>query len=328
MSCFSICFRLIILVLGSLQELTALKYSIGKDFDGPPDVFILGVQKSATTSLNTYLVYEEEAFINSHQEKEPHFFSFHFNPEGFKKYMEGFHSLAHLNRRFLDSTPGYLFFENALENMKRLYSVESIKKKKFIVILREPVSRLFSWYRHIYGECSAHYGGLRTNITETYGIFCSRPPFPNSVYTDTFHAFLHSGRKFRSVERGHYLLDLKRWLNFIERDQLFIIKQSTLVKFQNDSITRLLQFLDVAPRYPKSTSHFLPHANGDLVHCRGCNLTELKSILCTDLHMLEAYYDNHNKGLVQFINQGSGTRPPTEPEFAEFSMESLHERCI
>jgi hypothetical protein len=106
-----------------------------------PDIFLLGVPKASTTSLHHLLVSHPE--ICDIKNKEIGFFIHHHDRNAiqyFDKYAELF-SKCGANMRTIDSTPGYFALREAPAVMNTIYSGESLYKKKFIVILREPVER-------------------------------------------------------------------------------------------------------------------------------------------------------------------------------------------
>ena len=119
-------------------------------FDGYPDVILLGVQKGATTSLNTFLLFEMKLFVPTFTNKEPNFFSRNFNDEFFNEYIGGFDESKHLygDLPTFDASPSYFSSPIIWTNLKKLYSPESLRKKKFILSLREPVVNFeFEHYR-------------------------------------------------------------------------------------------------------------------------------------------------------------------------------------
>jgi hypothetical protein len=106
-----------------------------------PDIFLLGVPKASTTSLHHLLVSHPE--ICDIKNKEIGFFIHHHDTNAiqyFDKYAELFFKCG-ANMRTIDSTPGYFELREAAALMNTIYSGESLYKKKFIVILREPVER-------------------------------------------------------------------------------------------------------------------------------------------------------------------------------------------
>ena len=117
-----------------------------------PTIFIIGSQKGGSSSLYELMVEHPQICRGLH--KELHYFD-HLN-----NYAEGteFYRLLFQNPKcdgivgahFVDATP----IIHDLSTWKRIYETYSGSKNvrdnlKFIVLLREPVSRDYSWYQHM-----------------------------------------------------------------------------------------------------------------------------------------------------------------------------------
>ena len=297
----------------SLAVLRIADYS--GSFEGDPDVFLIGVQKGGTSSLTQLLVDDLKLFVVTCPDSEAHFFSFKFRDQEFYRYIEGFkaHREAVGNRPGFDGSTTYFPYAEAFRRMKALFSPESLKRKKFILSLREPISRDFSWFNHIYGECK------KQNIG-----YC---PHPGGYYFhDTFHDYVL--RIFRSTMSpyGFYLQHLKDILDIIPRDQLFIYNFEMMIGEKGDDLTqRLLYFLGYSPDILKDNR--FPHANPRSKHYDGLIEREsVHKVLCSDLRFLNRTYAAANEGLVYFINSHP-QRPVSEPPFSDFS-ERFTEKCI
>lgn len=109
------------------------------------NLFILGVQKCGTTSLANHLNSHPEAFVPSI--KETYHFCLDENYQRGSDYYETefFIPAAAQSARYRgDATPFYLASDLALERI----AAYCVPESRFIVILRDPVSRAVSAYRH------------------------------------------------------------------------------------------------------------------------------------------------------------------------------------
>ena len=310
--------RRILLLLGALLRISQAVLRISgyqSSFDGDPDVFLIGVQKGGTSSLTQLLVDDLKLFVTTCPDSEAHFFSLKFHDQEFYRYIEGFKSHRRMvgDRPSFDGSTTYFPSAEAFHRMKALFSPDSLRKKKFILSLREPISRDFSWFNHIYGECK------RQNIG-----YC---PHPGGYYFhDTFHDYVQ--RTFTSAQSpyGFYLQHLKDILAVIPRNQLFIYSFEMMTGEKGDDVLRrLLYFLGYSPDILKENR--LPHENPRSKHYDG--LVEKESVhkvLCSDIRFLNQTYAAANEGLVDFINSHPD-RPVSEPPFPEFA-ERFSERCI
>lgn len=289
-------------------------------FVGPPHVFILGVQKAGTTSLHDFLINSTNYFVAAM--KEPHFFDNKFTDSFFvEQYLRPYYKLAERGRYTLDSSPGNFNNENVINRMVRLYSLENLREKKYIVILREPVSRLFSWYKHSYAICAKNMYSIQMETTPHFigaSILCNK----NAIgeYRDSFRDFFERGA---GVGMGYYKDALTRWLQIVPRRQMFLINFENLFgKQQKDGIKRVLEFLSV----PNELDIWeLPASNPDWYHFQAftANASDLL-IHCAESAKLAAWYAEKNSGLVELINGGEN-RPPSEPSFLPFTLST---KCV
>jgi hypothetical protein len=114
-------------------------------------VFLIGSPKSGTSSLAALLSKRNRLhlFEESGNRKEPEFFSANFNDESFTEYITGFQGRK----------PGFDGSTESFANMYvpgrifHLFSPESLRKKKFILLLRDPTARKLSQYHMWLGLC-------------------------------------------------------------------------------------------------------------------------------------------------------------------------------
>ena len=279
-------------------------------FVGDPDVILIGVQKGGTTSLTGLFMRLLKLYVISGPNSETHFFSLSFNDHSFNSYIEGFeeHRKELGNRKSFDGSTTYFPSAEVFKRMKQLYSPECLRRKKFILSLREPISRDFSWFSHYYGECKKHDSG-----------FCPHKGGPD--FHDTFHDYVK-----RKPSYGFYLKHLKDILAVIPRNQIFIYNFEIMVGDKgDDAINRLLYFLGEQPVY--SRGNLFPHVNVREAHFRGLDEEErVHVVLCSDIRYLNQTYTLANEGLEDFINSHPD-KPVSEPHFLPF-FERISEKCV
>jgi len=116
-----------------------------------PDIFIIGAQKCGTTSLNNLMF--DHPQICSEGVKEKHFYDHEkewlSNQRG---YLAEFKNCKK-NQLTIDATPVYIFDQDAPFRIQRSYSQTDLAKKKFILLLREPVARQYSEYQRVLRIC-------------------------------------------------------------------------------------------------------------------------------------------------------------------------------
>ena len=100
-----------------------------------PSFFVIGMQKAGTSTLHS-LLKQDKRFCLPYK-KETHFFSTNFN-KGVDWYIQHFNNNNSIKG---EVDPSYIFFPNALKNIKKINS-----KPKFIVIMRKPLDRAYSHF--------------------------------------------------------------------------------------------------------------------------------------------------------------------------------------
>jgi len=109
-----------------------------------PNLIIAGFTKAATTSLFTYLSWHPE--ICASDVKEPKYFLPLLNGNQLpvlKEYSKHFRNCRNSKYR-LESSPGYIFGGKRLAQAVK----DHLGSIRIIVLLRDPASRLFSYYKH------------------------------------------------------------------------------------------------------------------------------------------------------------------------------------
>ena len=161
-----------------------------------PDIFLIGGQKCGSTSLHTLLL--EHSEICKTTVKEIHYFDGKHWNEGSHWYQETIKEIARdctPSQLVIDSTPAYIRLKDVPAHFNLTYSIEELARKKFILILREPVSREISWYKHSKRDCVRHMQwAIERNVTRHA-----------RIQSDSIHAYNSSGHKFELV---HHRKDL------------------------------------------------------------------------------------------------------------------------
>ena len=124
-----------------------------------PDVFMIGAQKCGTTST-AYLLLQHGAFCTKGL-KEKHYFSdekafltsYETHYDAYVKQFEG----CNRTQLTMDATPSYVWYDFAPELLQRSYTRKELSKKKFILLLREPVQRSYSEYQRDLRICLRAY---------------------------------------------------------------------------------------------------------------------------------------------------------------------------
>lgn len=176
-----------------------------------PNFFIIGGQRCGTTSLRVYLSLHPDVYMPP---GETSFFS-HEYARGIKWYQSLFHDRPVLGEKSAD----YLSHPETPERISKL-----VPGARFIVLLRNPVDRAWSHYR--------------------WAVTMGREHEP---FTDALRFQLARGDSLHSgyLQRGCYVDQLKRWLNFFPLDRFLIIESETLFSQPDTTCSEVLRFLQL-----------------------------------------------------------------------------------
>lgn len=178
------------------------------------DFMIIGAGKSGTTSLYGYLLRHPGVFLP--ELKEPEFFS---RSEVYQRGMQWYASL------FGDAPPGVLRGEASTTYSRWPHTLdapqliqEHTTTRKFIYLVREPVARAYSHYRH----------HMRGKVTMTFEEALQR----DEIYFDC----------------GDYMMQIDRYLRYFEAGDLLVIQNEHLQKEPQDTLAKVQSFLGLEER--------------------------------------------------------------------------------
>jgi hypothetical protein len=125
----------------------------GNDAGTLPTVFIIGAQKGGSMSLLELMLQHPNLCGGKH--KEPHFFN---NDENFGRGVDWYRKQftdekcmkSPSKSKYVDGTP-MIHIPDVWKRIQKTYDKEKENSEnlKFIVLLREPVSRDYIWYQHV-----------------------------------------------------------------------------------------------------------------------------------------------------------------------------------
>ncbi|MCH2133541.1 MAG: sulfotransferase domain-containing protein [Phycisphaerales bacterium] len=203
-----------------------------------PDFLVIGAQKSGTSSLAAYLHEHPAAWIAPC--KECHFFSRPWRPLSMYR---GFFPTRSARRRMEverghpvqlgEATPYYLFHPMAPDRVAR-----SLPRARIIVLLRDPVERAWSHYRH-----SVRLGYESLDFDEALAREPERLEGQEDKLIQSRFAVSHPHRDFSYVARGHYANQLNRWFSVIDRSRVHVEIAEDLFRDPTGATARIEQFL-------------------------------------------------------------------------------------
>jgi Sulfotransferase family len=211
---------------------------------GLPDFLVIGAQKAGTTSLYAYLCAHPD--IAPAGRKEVHYFDLNYD-RGEAWYRSMFSVRARLaaRERLLrrpqvsgEASPYYLFHPLAAERAAAL-----IPSARLVVLLRDPVERAWSHYRHEVAagrEPLSFEAALDAEPERLAGTEQAiRSGAPNSAW--------ENHRYFSYVNRGLYADQLRPWIAEFGRDRLLAVRAEDLFARPEEKWLQALGFLGLEP---------------------------------------------------------------------------------
>jgi hypothetical protein len=329
-----------------------------------PDAFYLGVQKGGSSFLTKLLARCPGVCIG--ETKEPHVFSQGaVDPLGFKDRNVSRTSSRRVSRREIyalyrkhfakcpehsiriDATP-YNWIK--YDEIFSVYNPNELSTKKFIVVLRDPVDREFSWYNHQLRACAgsilkmlrrAH--RLDASVNGTKSLFMCNLVMKKVIRDDvlvhlsaanataskllkmgvlsSFAQYVSDVRVLRGD--GLYLHHIQRWLSALPRTNLLILNFDVSMKNTSRTIEIIADFLSDSRanrgelcRRGDSSATLVSNMQRPppRVHSSYVTGAELD---CKSSRELRLYFETRNQGLYEFINNHL-ERPKLEPTFPSF----------
>ncbi len=252
-----------------------------------PDYAIIGTQRGGTTSLFRYLE-RHPLHVSPSVRKETHFFDRNFD-KGENWYRS--HFPTQRGRRTIErrlgspvvlgeATPGYLAHPAAPRRMAAV-----APDAKLVLLLRNPVDRAYSQY------C---WDAKRGRTTLSFRDAVRRELASNGRQAGAASTDLSAKDAVAPgyVSRGHYAVQLQRWLLFFDRDQMLIIASEDFFAQPQRTLLRVQVFLGLPAR--------------SLAAYDQQNATEAPPIDPETRGDLADHYAEHNRRLCDLLGRDMG----------------------
>lgn len=286
-----------------------------------PSVFIIGAQKGGALSLLDLMIHHP--LLCGGIRKEPDFFSSDENYDtGTKAYKDLFRD-GKCNKnakysKYIDGTP-MLHIPKVWSRIVDTYSKDKDGKKlkdnlKFIVLLREPVSRDFVWYQHNLRN-ELHQGQMFKDVKTI------------KEMTDESHFRDENGVDTRY---GRYIEQLQEFTKYFRRDQLLVLNSQVIFDDAPSVMKNIYQFIGVPDEIV--ANQVLPRVNHFLetgMAFETCTIHHIPEMDCSYRDSLGEYYEPFNEQLYYWIkatkNEANINEPPFVPLFSSYKLTSCSE---
>jgi hypothetical protein len=209
---------------------------------GPlPHFVIIGTQKGGTTYLYDELVKHPE--IAPSFTKEVHFFDSNY-AKGLDWYRGFFAAQLQMAGQKTGSrvvtgeaSPSYMYHPHALKRI-----LAAMPNSKFIMLLRNPVSRAYSHYHH-----ELRLGFERLSFEEAIRREDERLDGEHDRLLESESYNSHNYVHYSYLRRGIYLDQVKAWKEACGEDQLLILKSEDFYRNTPSVMEKVVKFLELSP---------------------------------------------------------------------------------
>ncbi|MBZ9674404.1 sulfotransferase family protein [Mesorhizobium sp. ES1-1] len=191
-------------------------------------LFVAGVQKAGTTSLDAYL--RMHPSLCGPIIKETHFFddeSIAWNSPPYER-LHGFYPSSGKRALRFEATPVSSFWGPSMARIRR-YNPGA----RIVILLRDPIARAWSHW-----SMEVHRGAERFSFSEAItvgrGRFAAAPLGPE-------------WRDYSYVERGFYLAQIRRALLLFPHSQLLFLDSRSLAEDATGTLARIAAFAGIEP---------------------------------------------------------------------------------
>lgn len=203
-----------------------------------PAFVIIGTQRGGTSSLYKYL--EGHPDLAASIRKETEYFSRRFG-EGESWYRAHFPSSRPGVRRLgFEATPDYLFYPPTPRRV-----AERMPDARFVVLLRDPVDRAYSHYRHM-----VRLGFEDQSFDEALGRETNRIASDLEVLERDPSFYCRDLLRFSYAARGRYAEHLARWFATFDRSRFLILRSEDFFVHPAASLSSIEEFLQIRQWQP------------------------------------------------------------------------------
>ncbi len=204
------------------------------------DFVIIGAMKAGTTSLFRYLQVHPDIYMLP--EKEEGFFTSEiYLKRGWDAFAQELFKNAPQDKLWGKASPVYLPDLSVPRLMQRL-----MPNIKVIVLLRNPVDRAFSHYKH----------NLRYKREDRKFLDAINSQLQEEILQQTRLLSGVSANRNSYIVTGEYGRLIQNYLKFIPKEQLLVIFTENLKRFPEKTYIEILKFLEVDTTFiPKNLNH-------------------------------------------------------------------------
>ncbi len=203
-------------------------------------MIILGAQRAGTTSIHAHLGRHPGVCLS--KTKEIHYFD-NYQEQGLDWYRSHFPTRSWVEKRSHDlgyemvvgeCSPYYLFHPEVPSRIR-----ETIPSVRLVVLLRNPVDRALSHFRHERKNGSEK----EVDFQSAWDLEEARLAGTEERLSSGASVYEEAHNRFSYTSRGDYASQLGRWFSLFDRAQIHIIRSEDLFNSPEKVIAGLFEFL-------------------------------------------------------------------------------------
>jgi hypothetical protein len=250
-----------------------------------PSFIVIGVQRCGTTSLFRTLLAHPQ-LVSSKYRKGINYFDLNYY-RGMRWYRGHFPVATIARRRTSDcgepvafeASGYYIYHPFALERLAR-----DLPGVKLAVMLRDPVERAYSAYKHEYARGYEQECFEKALELEDRRLAGEIERMRSDI---TYESLSHRHHSYR--HRGHYAEQLERAFELVPRERVHVIDCEAYFDEPAQEYSRLLEFLGLQPFQPAQFARFNPRPGSPM--------------LSQTQKFLREYYVPHDERLVKLLGR-------------------------
>lgn len=235
-----------------------------------PHFLIIGAAKAGTTSLDRYLRAHPQVY---RRKGEIHYFDEH-SERSTLWYRSNF-GFAFSSKLSCDKIPNYLLLPGAAQRLAQLSP-----NAKLIILVRNPIDRAYSHYQHHQRSKTPNYVSFEEVI---------KPELQKPTIVPKSLPVSYEIIRYRSyLARGYYAVQIQMWLDYFQKEQMFIIKSEIFFKNPAEVTAEVCHFLGIYDQILQQIEY------------RPRNVGGYQSEIASDIYQqLQEHFAPHNQKLCE-----------------------------
>jgi hypothetical protein len=189
-----------------------------------------------------------------------------------------------------EGSPEYLFYPQTANKVAEL-----LPAVKLIALLRDPVERAYSQYRH-----NLRWGHEKLSFSDAITLEEERTKEGKERATNEINYHNFSYQRASYLARGIYVDQLVRWMRLFPREHILILSSEDFYQDPAEIYKKALTFLEVPPIEPKSLKRGYQQYN------KSTDSVAPPKMDPVIRKQLIAYFEPHNDRLYKFLGHDFG----------------------